>query len=165
MCLVILIFWSAVDPYTARTITTEYSSFAEVEQRCYCKYLLLWIGLLIVNILVLIVVLLVVAVKTRKIRQAHFKDTKKVNTFLFLLVTVIFLTLAYWMIFHTIGTKKGYSDITLRLVHIIIVASCQGFLFVPKVLPPLQRSVSKTDTKSRGTLLQTAQKHTLLQSL
>ena len=142
-CVLILIFWSAVDPYTARTITTEYSSFTEVEQRCYCKYLLLWIGLLIVNILVLIVVLLVVAVKTRKIRQAHFKDTKKVNTFLFLLVIVIFLTLAYWMIFRTIGAKKGYSDITLHLAHIIIVASCQGFLFVPKVLPPLQRSVSK----------------------
>ena len=142
-CVLILIFWTIVDPYTARTIAMEHFTFTEVEQRCTCKYLLLWIGLLIINILILITVLLIVAVKTRKIRQAHFKDTKKVNAFLFLLVTVIFLTLAYWMIFRTIGAKKGYSDITLHVAHIIIVASCQGFLFVPKVLPPLMRSVSK----------------------
>ncbi len=142
-CVLLLIIWTVVDPYTARTISTEHSTFTDVEQRCTCNYLLIWIGLLIINILILIAVLLIVAVKTRKIRQAHFKDTKKVNAFLFLLVTVIFLTLAYWMIFRTIGAKKGYSDITLHLAHIIIVASCQGFLFVPKVLPPLVRSVSK----------------------
>ena len=142
-CVLILIFWTAVDPYTARTIAMEHFTFTEIEQRCTCKYLLLWIGLLLINILILITVLLIVAVKTRKIRQAHFKDTKKVNAFLFLLVTVIFLTLAYWMIFRTIGAKKGYSDITLHVAHIIIVASCQGFLFIPKVLPPLMRSVSK----------------------
>ena len=58
----------------------------------------------------------------------HFKDAKKVNAFLFLLqlVTVI---LSYWMTFHTIGAKKGYSDIPSRLSHIVIVVSCQGFLF------------------------------------
>ena len=142
-CVLVLIFWTAVDPYTARTVATEHSTFTQVEQRCTCKYLLLWIGLLIINILILITVLLIVAVKTRNIRQTHFKDTKKVNAFLFLLVTVIILTLAYWMIFRTIGAKKGYSDITLHLAHIIIVVSCQGFLFAPKVLPPLMRSVSK----------------------
>ena len=142
-CVLILIFWTVVDPYTARTIAMEHSTFTEIEQRCTCKYLLLWIGLLLINILILITVLLIVAVKTRKIRQAHFKDTKKVNAFLFLLVTIIFLTLAYWMIFRTIGAKKGYSDITLHVAHIIIVVSCQGFLLVPKVLPPLMRSVSK----------------------
>ena len=142
-CVLVLIFWTAVDPYTARMIVTEHPTFTEVEQRCTCKYLLVWIGLLIINILILIAVLLTVAVKTRKIRQAHFKDTKKVNAFLFLLVTVIFITLAYWMIFRTIGAKKGYSDITLHLSHVIIVASCQGFLFIPKVLPPLMRSISK----------------------
>ena len=142
-CVLILMIWTVVDPYTARTIAVEHSTFTEVEQRCTCKYLLLWIGLLIINILILIIVLVIVAVRTRKIRQAHFKDTKKVNAFLFLLVTVILLTLSYWMIFRTIGAKKGYSDITLHLAHIIIVASCQGFLFVPKVLPPLMRSVSR----------------------
>ena len=142
-CIIILIFWTAVDTYTARTIATEHPRFTEVEQRCTCKYLLLWIGLLIVNFLILLVVLLVVAVKTRKIRQAHFKDTKKVNAFLFVLVMVIIIPLANWMIFRTIGAKKGYSDISIHLAHIIIVVGCQGFLFVPKVLPPLMRSVSK----------------------
>ena len=142
-CFLILTFWSAADPYTARTIVTEHPGFTQVEQRCFSRYLLVWIGLILVNIITLIVVLLTVAIKTRKIRQAHFKDTKKVNAFLFILLLVIFITLSYWMIFRTIGAKKGYSDITLHIAHIIIVVSCQGFLFVPKVLPPLQRSLSK----------------------
>ena len=142
-CIIILIFWTAVDTYTARTIATEHPRFTEVEQRCTCKYLLLWIGLLIVNFLILLVVLLVVAVKMRKIRQAHFRDTKKVNAFLFVLVIVIIIPVANWMIFRTIGAKKGYSDISIHLAHIIILVSCQGFFFVPKALSPLTRSVSK----------------------
>lgn len=141
-CILVLILWWAIDPYAATTTITEHPGFTEIEQRCYSKYLLLWFGILIVNMLVLIVVLVIVAVKTRKIRRAHFKDTKKVNAFLFVLLTVIFLTFSYWMIFRTISAKKGYSDITLHIAHIIIVASCQGFLFIPKILPPLKRSLS-----------------------
>ena len=142
-CVVILILWSTVDTYHAETIITEHPGFTEIEQRCFSKYLLLWIGFLLVNILALVVALIIVAVKTRKIRQAHFKDTKKVNAFLFVFLTIIFLTVSYWMIFRTIGAKKGYSDITLHIAHIFIVVSCQGFLFVPKVLPPFKRSLSK----------------------
>ena len=142
-CALILIFWSTIDPYTAKDVVMEYPHFTKIEQRCFSKYLLVWIGFSVVNITILIVVLITVAVKTRKIRQAHFKDTKKVNIFLFILLTMIFVTFSYWMLFRTIGANKGYSDITLHIAHIIIVASCQGFLFVPKILPPLQRSISK----------------------
>ena len=142
-CIVVLILWSTIDTYHAETIITEHPGFTEIEQRCISKYLLLWIGFLLVNVVTLVVVLIIVAVKTRKIRQAHFKDTKKVNAFLFVLLTIIFLTVSYWMIFRTIGINKGYSDITLHITHIFIVVSCQGFLFVPKVLPPLKRSLSK----------------------
>ena len=142
-CTLVLIFWSAVDPYTAETVIKERPGYTEVEQRCFSKHLLIWIGLLIVNLKALVVAILVVAVKTRKIRQTHFKDTKKVNAFLFIFLLLVFLTVSYWMILRSIGVKKGYTDIILHVSHIIIVLCCQGFLFVPKVIPPLRRSISK----------------------
>ena len=137
------ILWSIIDPYSADTISTEYSSYTKVKQRCYSKQTLLWFCILYLNIKGLALVLIVVAVKTRKIHRENFKDTKKVNAFIFILLIVIYIISAQWLIFRSIGVKKGYASIPLHIGHIIVVVSCQGLLFVPKILPPLQRNLFK----------------------
>jgi hypothetical protein len=141
--IIIHTIWSIVDPYSADTIITEYPSFIVVEQRCYSKQILLWFCILYLNIEGLAVILIIVAVKTRKIHRENFKDTKKVNAFIFILLIVIYVISAQWLIFRSIGVKKGYASIPLHIGHVIIVVSCQGLLFIPKILPPLQRNVFK----------------------
>ena len=138
--IIIHTIWSIVDPYSADTIITEYPSYTEVEQRCYSKQILLWFCILYLNIEGLAVILIIVAVKTRKIHRENFKDTKKVNAFIFILLIVIYVISAQWIIFRSIGVKKGYASIPLHIGHVIIVVSCQGLLFIPKILPPLQRN-------------------------
>ena len=139
--IIIHTIWSIIDPYSADTVIIEYRSYTEVEQRCYSKQILLWFCILYLNIEGLVLALIVVAVKTRKIRRENFKDTKKVNAFIFILLIVIYTISAQWMIFRSIGVKKGYASIPLHIGHIIVVVSCQGLLFIPKILPPLQRDL------------------------
>lgn len=141
--IIIHTIWSIIDPYSASTVITEYPSYTKVEQRCYSKQLLLWFCILYLNIEGLVLVLIIVAVKTRKIRRENFKDTKKVNAFIFILLIVIYIISAQWFIFRSIGVKKGYASIPLHIGHIIVVVSCQGLLFIPKILPPLQRDLFK----------------------
>lgn len=137
------LIWSIIDRYSADTISMEYPGYTEVEQRCYSKQLLLWFCILYLNIEGLALVLIIVAVKTRKIHRENFKDTKKVNAFIFILLIVIYIISAQWLIFRSIGVKKGYASIPLHVGHVIIVVSCQGLLFIPKIVPPLQRNLFK----------------------
>ena len=141
--IIILAIWSIIDPYSPKSIVTEHMAYTEIEQRCYSKQLLLWFCILYLNIEGLALVIVIVALKTRKIRRENFKDTKKVNAFIFILLIVIYVINVQWLILRSIGVKKGYSSIPLHVSHVIIVVSCQGLLFVPKVLPPLQRSLFK----------------------
>ena len=136
-----LTLWSIFDPYTLIFITKEHPRFTEIIQQCHSKYTLPWLALLYSNIVILVAAPIVVAVKTRKICQVNFKDTKKVNAFMFVLLIVIFMINVQWIILRTTGVKKSYAGIILHLAHIITVVCCQEFLFVPKVLPPLRRSV------------------------
>ena len=139
--IIILTIWTAIDPYSTDTVVTEYPRYTEVEQRCYSKQLLLWFCILYLNIEGLSLVLIIIAVKTRKIHRENFKDTKKVNAFIFILLIVIYVINVQWLILRSIGVRKGYSSIPLHISHVVVVVSCQALLFIPKILPPLKRSL------------------------
>ena len=95
------------------------------------------------------IVVIILAILTRKIRRQHFKDTKKVNAFLYLdfLIVYIFFPLSL------IITNRE-AQLYLRFVASNSTAIlCQVFLFLPKVLPPLLRHLKlkywKTVPKNR----------------
>ena len=81
------------------------------------------------------ITVVVLAILTRKIRRQHFKDTKKVNMFIYLdllIFCILFSLLA-------IITNRE-AQVYLRFVASNSTAIlCQVFLFLPKVLPPLLR--------------------------
>ncbi len=87
--------------------------------------------------------LVIVAVKTRKIRYMHFKDTKKVNTLIFLITITIGFVLSYWLMLNAIegNDDKTSQRITLHVGHMIMVVECQGLLFVPKIYPLVMQAI------------------------
>ena len=138
----ILIIWTGVDNYG---LVTEERGYRDgtlvVDKQCTSDYLLMWIGGWVVCLFVLLLALLVVAVKTRKIRLRHYKDTKKVNAFIFILNLNIFFTLCYWALLREI-TLRHITGIISHIGHSALVIFCQVFLFAPKVFPPALRRLS-----------------------
>lgn len=143
--ILILIIWTASDAYTIKLhYSMQTQEYIEVDKQCDSDHLLIWIACWIVYLMFLLIALVVVAFKTRKVRLRHYKDTKKVNAFIFLLNLNIFFTVSYWALLRFITTKRHISGIISHIGHSALVILCQVLLFAPKVLPPLWRSLSKT---------------------
>ena len=139
----ILVIWTLTDRYT---LTVNYSmynyEYIQVDKQCNSAHLEIWIGCWILYLLFLLLALLVVAVKTRNIRLRHYKDTKKVNAFIFVLNLNIFFTVSYWLFLRSV-TKRHIVDIASHIGHSALVILCQAFLFAPKVFPPLFQCLSR----------------------
>ena len=141
--LLILIIWTASDTYTIKLhYSMQNQEYIEVDKQCDSDHLLIWIACWIVYLMLLLIALVVVAFKTRKVRLRHYKDTKKVNAFIFILNLNIFFTVSYWALLRFI-TKRHVSGIISHIGHSALVIFCQALLFAPKVFPPLWRSLSK----------------------
>ena len=141
--LLILIIWTASDAYTIKLhYSMQNQEYIEVDKQCDSDHLLIWIACWIVYLMFLLIALVVVAFKTRKVRLRHYKDTKKVNAFIFILNLNIFFTVSYWALLRFI-TKRHISGIISHIGHSALVIFCQALLFAPKVFPPLWRSLSK----------------------
>ena len=147
----ILIFWTLIDPNYTENTYVEHPGFIIIEQRCKSDYAFVWFLLLLVYSLILSIAIVTVAIISRKIRLAQFKDTKKVN---FLIFTILFIGisgLAYSSIFASIREYFFVSTYILYFGHIVIAFLCPITLFVPKVWPPLAARISKDDNRSTHT--------------
>lgn len=141
--ILILIIWTASDTYTIRFhYSMQNREYIEVDKQCDSDHLLIWVACWIVYLMFLLLALAVVAFKTRKVRFRHYKDTKKVNAFIFILNLNIFFTVSYWALLRFI-TKRHISGIISHIGHSVLVILCQTLLFAPKVFPPLWRRLSK----------------------
>ena len=84
--IIILLMWTVIDPYKEDIKYVEHRGFLTVKFDCTSKYFYLWTTLTIVYTIFLSLVVVTVAVKSRNIRMKQFKDTKKVNMFIFLFI-------------------------------------------------------------------------------
>ena len=134
--------WTAIDPYRKVIHFTEQPGSITVLMNCHCKYTYMWFGLAISYIILLSIAVVIVAIKSRKIRHANFKDTKKVNLNIFLTLTVSTPILFYYLIF-TISNLYSASFVVLYVVHLFNALLSQFTLLVPKLLPVLQTKVLK----------------------
>jgi len=80
------------------------------------------------------------AFKTRKIRRRDFKDTKKVNIYVFMNILLICVVVPFWWVLRTVNDNAS-SVVVLYLGYGGTAALCQLLLFVPKVLPPFMRHI------------------------
>lgn len=83
---------------------------------------------------ILIVFVVFMATQTRHIKKAYFKDTKKINLFIFLVTIILATTLPLWIIFGAIRIEIG-AHVCEWLAFFSVALLCQLCLFTPKLLP------------------------------
>ena len=83
---------------------------------------------------VLLFMVVVLAIETRHIKNNSYKDTKKVNVFIFLVAIILPITIPLWIILEEINIEVE-TNIFEWLSYFSVPLLCQVCLFIPKTLP------------------------------
>ena len=143
---VLLCIWFAVDPFSVknRVLYRPWqhgrSPYYEIGQYCSSDNIATWFALAFGKAGVLFAVVLFLAIKTRNIQRANFKDTKKVNIYIFVTVLIIATYIPTWFLLKETGNVIG-TGIVSYVAFGATGVLCQLALFAPKVFPPLLRSM------------------------
>ena len=137
----LLIIRTAVDPSHRVENHTEQSGVIMIVGVCISEHWQIWYWAAFPYYWTFQGALVFVAIKTRKIRYKNFKDTKKVNLLMFLILMIGVCGIAYVITFFTLGLYYHTAILTI-IIHTLIPTACQFTLFVPKIWPPLQKKLS-----------------------
>ena len=115
----VLILWSAVDVYREENIPYAHSSESLTShEQCRSKHSIVWMTLLALYDSILSVSVVTVAIKTRKIRYARYRDTKKVNLLIFLVLFIGISTWLYWYVFtDSVSLSRHYPHYYYSHMH------------------------------------------------
>ena len=137
----ILAVITILKPYKWSTLAVTQAGYIEVLYVCTGD-LGSYYTVLTCYLVLLIICIAAVAIKTRKLRQKHFRDAKKVNIFLFLITS----TGVFGLVFYKVSFDRGLylpAYLTLHVTHSTLIGLCLGFLFLPKLCPIVYRKFFK----------------------
>ena len=151
--IVLLAIWTLVDPYTRtfdKILVHENvtDKVYKVKQQCESEYYSLWLVLIYGYSAIIGLILVGASIKTRKIKQENFKDTKKINILIASLIFMIILCASLWEILRAIGDSVA-SKIVVGLAYCMIVVLSEVFLFLPKILPAVLRQCNISTRQGR----------------
>ena len=143
MKVVILAIWTIADPFTLtdkkKLVHMDgFGSTYEIVQRCESEYYFIWLVLVYGYSAIIGLVLIGASLKTRKIKQENFKDTKKITIVVTSLIFMALVCGALWGILRLIGDSIA-SKLVIGLAYCLIALLSEVFLFLPKILPALLR--------------------------
>ena len=139
--ILILILFSSLSSYTLQATEIEKVGYIEVGVQCEGG-LTLFLMLMLIYLLILMLAVVSVAIKSRKIRMREFRDTKKVNALIFILVLLVTQIPSYWLILDHGNDQNGWrSNTVLHVGYTLSVLSCQFCLFLPKILPSVRKNL------------------------
>ena len=134
---IILLLWSTVDPL--KTIKIEI--FMESNEPpfygkiffCDSDHFFVWTVILYyVYVAALVFFVVVLAILTRKVKVANFKDTKEVSMFVFTSAIGMSVCFAYETTFANAGNI--HAAYTFEILNYFAIAiPCKAFLFIPKI--------------------------------
>ena len=143
MCLPIftlIVVQSSADPFRLEEDRTFIASsnppFIQLHQYCTSAQYNVWLSMSIGYVGVVTLFAIFFAVQTRHIKRKHFKDTKKVNMFIFSIWILYNVFIPTWFILVSVNIDT-FAYVCECVVSLGGAALCQTFLFLPKVLPPL----------------------------
>lgn len=140
----LLLIWFNVDPFTVKDVIIYrpdgHPPHYEISQYCTSNNIAVWFALIFGKVGILFAIVLFLAIKTRKIQRENFKDTKKVNIYIFITVLIVAMLIPVWFLLEGTGNVKG-TGIVIYVAFGATGVFCQLMLFAPKVLPPLLRSM------------------------
>ena len=151
-CAMLLTLWTIIDPFSLVVTYVEHPGFIAVSNACSLStYATLWYVLMLSYQISLSFAVVFIAIKTRKLRLARFKDTKKVNVFIYFSLIIGYSCFAYWQALYVIDPRGPSRAYVLIIGHIILVLITQFTLFVPKIWSPLVEKVTGLLKKSAHT--------------
>ena len=138
--LIILILWTANDILHLEERRTYIPSgeppYYQSTRRCTNRNLGIWVITAHAYNGVIILLVMFLAVKTRHIKRCNFKDTKKVNAYIFTVVAINAIAVPLWYIFSYTQVKfQVGGHISSVIAYLSVAMLCQFFLFAPKTLP------------------------------
>lgn len=136
VCLLVLqTFVDYIHPEAQRKyISTAIPPYYKVTLHCTSSTFTLWLSLSLIYSGVLLFLVMFLAIQTRHIKKDEFKDTKKINFFIFLVVIAFTIATSLWAVFFEAGINIG-ADVCEWLACFAVVVICQTCLFAPKVVP------------------------------
>ena len=158
---VLLLVWFGVDPCTVKEVTRyvyerhDTLPHYEITQYCTSNNITVWFSLVFGKMGILFVIVLFLAIKTRKIQRENFKDTKKVNVYIFVTVLIIAILIPVWFVLEGTGNVK-WTGVMIYLAFGATGLLNQLMLFTPKVFPPMLRSLGYNTCRSPRTKSQRA---------
>ena len=134
---IILILWNTITPISSK-VTREYISSNNGSPyywaTTHCVMSAEWSAVILLYSGVLLFMVVVLATETRHIKNDPYKDTKKVNAFIFFIVIILMISIPLWIIFEEIKIELA-ANMFEWLTYVSAPLLCQVCLFVPKTLP------------------------------
>ena len=145
--IILLVSWSIIDFYgvvEVLELATDGDGllYYKVFQRCHSKQTGVWLLSVAAYSIAICIPLLVLAYKTRKIKQEHFrlfKDTKKISALIISVIILAALCVPLWGALQVVG-KSQVSTYVAMIAYTAIPILCQVFLIIPKIGPSLKKS-------------------------
>lgn len=137
-----MIIWASVD--INHLIDVRNLSFETtpphymVIQKCESQYLGVWVGCTLGYTAFLFLPMITAAILTRKIRGERFKDSKKICALVAVLFVLICTGCTLWFFLRQKGENIA-SKVVYSLGFTLAALACQVFLFLPKIIPSVQR--------------------------
>ena len=138
----IMVIWAAVDInhlINKRTLSLqEFPPYYEVVQKCYSRYLGLWVAIIFAYSGLLFLPTIIAAILTRRIKgdKSRYKDSKKICMLVAVLSILICMGNALWFFLRAIGANIA-SKVVFSLGFTLAALFCQFFLFLPKIIPSI----------------------------
>ena len=134
--LIILMLWTTTDILQMEETQTYISSAQHyrVTRGCISINSGYWVITAHAYNVVIILLVIFLAVQTRHIKWRNFKDTKKVNAYIFTVVVILAIAVPLWYIFSRTQFEVG-GHISFVIAYLSVAILCQIFLFASKTLP------------------------------
>ena len=137
--LILLIVLTATDPNypdvsVQYVVPTHMLPYYAATVHCSNSSPQVWLAVTLLYSGVLLFMVMLLAILTRHVKKGMYKDTKKVNVFIFSVVLTLAVTILLWFVFLESDIETG-ANIAEWLASFTVSTLCQLCIFTPKLLP------------------------------
>ena len=144
---ILLLLWTTIDPLRTKIEDTVFKAssdppFTEISQSCSSEYLPAWLVPLLVYGTVILSLVVCLAIRTRKVTLDTFRDTKAVNSFIFMMAIILGICIPFTILFTIADNKTASASFVFQFMAILLTSVlCQVLLFAPKYFALLREKI------------------------
>ena len=148
-----LLLWTTIDPLRTKTDDVVFMAssdppFTEIRQSCSSEYLPAWLVPLLAYGSLILFLVGCLAIKTRKVTLDTFKDTKAVNSFIFMMAIILGVSIPFTILFTITDNNTTAASFVFQFLAILLTSAlCQAFLFAPKYFMLLREKTHRAPTR------------------